>query len=65
MAAMEANKKNGVSLSINPNIKDNPYSSGIIKKSGGRLKPVSHGDNNLKISPLGDNKKIKPTAIVM
>ena len=65
MAAIEANKKNGTSLSINPNIKDNPYSSGIIKKSGGLLKPVNHGDNSLKIKPLGESKKIKPTAIVM
>ena len=48
-----------------PKIKNIPYSSGIIKKLGGLSKPVSHGEINLNIKPLGENKKIKPIAIVI
>ena len=50
---------------MRPKTKNIPYSSGIIKKLGGLSKPVNHGEINLKNNPLGENKKINPTAIVM
>ena len=64
-ADIEISKKKGVSFKMRPKIKNIPYSSGIINKLGGLSKPVSHGEINLNIKPLGENKKINPTAIVI
>ena len=63
-ADKDTKTRKGISLSIRPNIKRKPYSSGNIKVLGGLSKPVKQGDTDLKNNPLGDNKKIKPIAIV-
>ena len=64
-ADKEINIKKGISFKTKPRIKKKPYSSGIIKKFGGLSKPVNQGEINLKKRPLGENKKIIPTAVVI
>ena len=64
-ADKEINIKKGTSFRTKPRIKKKPYSSGIIKKLGGLSKPVNQGEINLKKRPLGENKKMIPTAIVI
>ena len=57
--------RNGISFNIRPNIKKKPYSSGNKYEFGGLSKPVNHGETDLNNNPLGDNRNIKPIAIVM
>ena len=64
-ADKDTKTRNGISLSIRPNIKRKPYSSGNIKVFGGLSKPVNQGETDLNNRPLGDKRKIKPIAIVM
>jgi len=64
-AESETRIRNGISFNNKPKIKNIPYSSGKIKKFGGLSKPVNHGESDLSNKPLGDNRKIKPIAMVM
>ena len=63
--AKPTNNKKGISFTINPNIRENPYKSGAMFKSGGFCHPVAQGEKLLEIQPLGWIKNNTPIATVM
>jgi len=61
-APRDINTRKGTSLSASTPIKLIPQVSLVICQSGGTSNPVTTGDRNLKIQPLGEIRKRNPIA---
>ena len=64
IAASVIRNRNGISLIANPAIKVSPAGSWAMMRSGGRSKPVAHGETRRNIQPLGAKTKANPNATV-